>query len=222
LGLLGDPGAVLRTDDAGRSWHKVTELPGAVAGAWTPVPGSGIVFLNADDALALAPDGRLYRSVDRGKTWTRLALPPVSGATIDIVAGEGCVAAPYGQGTALWTTNGGSSWRVAKGSTLVACLTAHTPPWLGNALSGHDRGAGAPVAVGGDAQVAWVIRADGGWLLLKDGGKTAEPMTMPDFVGAGAEDVAFAGADGWLELTGARSLYRTIDGGATWRVVRQP
>jgi len=129
IGKTGDPIAVLRTQDGGRGWRKVGELPPRAVGVY----GLGA----AGTATLVAPTlhSALYKSTDGGRTWVTLpgkglpAFDAISFAT----SMTGCASVGSPQFGADYTTrDGGKTWRRApmKGVPAAVCAVSRTDPAL--------------------------------------------------------------------------------------------
>jgi photosystem II stability/assembly factor-like uncharacterized protein len=75
-GWIGcDRGEILRSTDGGANWLQVTEA-GQI---WSDAVGFGqwghVYFPQSDVGFTLGGDGELFQSRDRGRSWSRLAIP---------------------------------------------------------------------------------------------------------------------------------------------------
>lgn len=77
LYFSGSAEALWRSDDAGRSWRAVSELDGLSVMALVRDPANHDVIYAATGFEGAGSDG-IYKSVDRGLTWSRLPGSPVS------------------------------------------------------------------------------------------------------------------------------------------------
>lgn len=218
LGLAGDPRSVLATQDGGRTWRQIAPLP-TLSSSLTAMDesGSAMEFITSTGGYALNSAGKLYRTLDRGRHWTSVAVPAMPGAILAIIAGQGCIGAPYGEEIVLWTANGGRTWHTSRHLTFSACLARHAPVWVRRPMRLHSSAENPIVAAGGTAQVAWVETANGSWTVLTDHGEVAVAFTLaPRFSDGTPLTVDYVNAnDGWLEFPGG-ILYRTSDGGRHW------
>ncbi|NUR50151.1 MAG: oxidoreductase [Hamadaea sp.] len=124
---------LLSTDDGGRSWSIVPGdgMPAALAGEFAfAASGTCIVSTSGRDAWFATGGGatsRVFRSADRGRTWTVADSPMPSGASAGIyslafrdprhgIAVGGDYAAPdSAPNGAAWTADGGRTWVAADG-----------------------------------------------------------------------------------------------------------
>jgi photosystem II stability/assembly factor-like uncharacterized protein len=197
-----DPGAVLRTADAGRTWEKVGHLPADRV--------VGMRFLSPTEGYAsawrysgnMAPE--LYRTEDGGKTWAPAdpgALPPplqgwLNGQDFADEHTAWRVAAP---GTLQATGDGGQTWQTLPVDDAIISFDL-LPGGVGWAVG--RQGTGTSVAFG--------------LLSTSDGGQT---WTRFDLGKVQPFQVRFADADhGLLQADG--QLYLTEDGGHSWRQIR--
>lgn len=113
---------LIRTDDAGGSWHDVAGLPGGVVGSVAIHPHDPALVL-----AGLAPGG-VYRSDDGGATWSQSSagLSPES-AVLDLAfdpATAGVVYAADFFGGAFRSDDGGATWSPINDGLEVRALRA--------------------------------------------------------------------------------------------------
>jgi uncharacterized protein (TIGR03437 family) len=115
-------GAFWKSTNAGAAWRKANVgLPeaGSVTQSYLMVANTGALYLRIDTAL--------YRSLDGGETWTKLAAPvPGMSRAFDINRGTPAQMF-YGSGGTLWkSTDEGASWRTVAslqlGSSGIGCV----------------------------------------------------------------------------------------------------
>jgi photosystem II stability/assembly factor-like uncharacterized protein len=183
---VGGKLVLLRTDDAGATWTRIPAaslpptLPGeaafAASGTSVAVQGSSNVWIGSGGAAT----ARVFRSTDRGLTWTVADTPIPSSASAGIfsvafadasngvvVGGDYTKARVPSPNVAL-TNDGGRTWRLARGPLpqgFMSCV-AYLPNTNGRSL----------IAVG-----------LGGTALSTDGG---ESWTMADTLGYNSVAVA--------------------------------
>lgn len=99
---------LLRSDDGGDNWNKVTDFPFMAPADWI----RSIKFVNSNTAYACADIGRVYKSIDGGQSWERL--PSVTQEALfelDFVDENLGYVCGY-NGTILKTQDGGMSWEI--------------------------------------------------------------------------------------------------------------
>jgi photosystem II stability/assembly factor-like uncharacterized protein len=223
LGLPG-PGVLLGTSNGGRTWSQRL------------LPATGeVAFATAARGWLAPVDGGLYATRDGGRTWRPATVPAPAAfrsklplaelptfsdpthAVLPVTFQRGARAAL----SFLTSRDGGTTWRAAAAVT-------------GRAAAATGR---VPTAIAGATD--WIALPDGGTRLVRlTNGKPGRtvvtagfPLTTPGFE---LEDVSFASTTtGWATVstcavgTGAsckrrETLYRTIDGGATWAPLNLP
>jgi photosystem II stability/assembly factor-like uncharacterized protein len=230
LGVPGDARAITRTVDGGQSWAVIGDLPHDPAASASGGIAGGPQLLSFADAMhgwAVSPRGDLFATIDGGRTFRPLAVPPGTPFVNSVAFADpthGCVLTTDPQtssNTFLKTSDGGLTWTVlSSDQQLSACA----------------RGAfGARVAAAGQAAVnlpggaglyfaadntAWGVVQDG-LARTTDGGATwividwpapTDPQASPP----GPVDASFVDAQtGWM-LADDGLIYRTQDGGESW------
>ena len=210
LGRLG-PGVLLASANGGHTWSR------------SVLPGAGEVAFTAGRRGWLAPAvGGLYRTGDGGRTWRLASLRAPAGfrserplAALPTFSdpGQAVVPVTFRRGARsalsfLTSRNGGLAWRAA-------------------ATVGGRRVAAAIV----DA-TSWIALVDNGRRVVGfENGKRVRaiatsglPLTARGF---DLESVSFSSATtGWATVstccTRDESLYRTVDGGASWALLSLP
>ncbi len=198
--MVGGAGRLLRTDDAGDSWHE----------GWL---GQGeILELRSVDAIAPAfawtagaGGGSVWRSEDGGASWQPGT--PIEGQIneVDFVdADHGwCITLTggIGQGHVWHTTDGGVSWTEQPGGVGFSAWTSLT------AL---------------DLQHVWVGGWEPGSSVVKrscDGGLTWDHLVLP--TGDVPYALLFSSAEVGYCGTDAGTVFATFDGGDTWSPIHQ-
>lgn len=165
-----------------------------------------VKLVNRNVAWACADGGVVVRSLDGGRTWTRVAAPTsenlycINALNENVaIVGDG----PESGAARLYrTTDGGQSWQVVDASGSF---------W--NAIHFFN-------AQNGIAQ-SDPVSATSGFILVRttDGGATWSPIAQPVSAGNGefglVGSLQFVGNSGWFGTNQGRVL-RTTDGGATW------
>jgi photosystem II stability/assembly factor-like uncharacterized protein len=235
-GAAVNSGAILRTGDGGRSWQQVADLPGIVTQLDFPSAADGIAVTYLPGQK---PVWELWRSRDLGSRWSLAGRLPAAGGGNGGVFGPWMSADGHGlllavAGTLPWqeqssgasgpariwtTSDWGTTW--TKGGRL---------PLDGDTLQGPVSFAYAPGSAGGLApglaggQAGWT-----GWLAVATRGFQMEMVAtrgaalVPLSVPAGNDIQQTGPRTGFTwGLSGAGPgdnvvLYRTTDGGRTWR-----
>ncbi len=166
---------LLRTDDGGKSWTQVppaalppmrpNEAAFAASGTCLAVQGSANVWI----ATGGADTARVFRSTDRGKSWSVASTPVHAGgsaagifsvAFVDamhgvVVGGDYQLAKKPFDNVAL-TSDGGRSWRIAKGPLPQGYMSgvAYAPGTSGKSLVAVGL-AGTAVSI--DAGESWTM-----------------------------------------------------------------
>jgi photosystem II stability/assembly factor-like uncharacterized protein len=211
-GWLLESLSVWRTQDSGATWRKTfsTTTPG-VSGQ-----PSGMFVINTNTVVVSGSNGQVYLTQDGGETWK--IKTPVSGNRIDfsdvwfvnekrgwvtgvqiIVGGESY------RPLLLETTDGGNTWKEAAVGINI---------WPSSVCFVGDEGwlAGVQrIVIDGSVDMPGVL------LTTKDGGKHWVPVQLASDSPA-LTYIRFADkTHGWL--VGGDRLFRTEDGGNTWRPV---
>jgi len=245
-GVPGDPsiyyagaasGGVWKTTDGGLRWEPVSDqMPVAAIGALAVAPSDpNIVWAGTGEAWAIRDsdvigDG-IYKSLDAGRTWAhagldetgRIARIIVHPTNPDIVfaCAAGRLTGPQQERGVFRTTDGGEHWeRVLFVDENTGCsglsMDAKNPRTLFAGTWQVEMHPWAELS-GGPGSGVYVSR-DGGakWARIESEGLPRAPL--------GKIDVAVAPADSsriyaLIQTNDQGSLWRSDDGGATWRVV---
>ncbi|HEX4323272.1 MAG TPA: hypothetical protein VHZ77_01445 [Gaiellaceae bacterium] len=139
--------------------------------------------------------------------------------------GAGAIAIAAGVSLALWAALSGGGKVVVRGHGPIRVVVGHVA-----GTTSTLRGIGDVGSAGG---VTWAINGHGFWLTT-NGGRTWRNARLPNLArGGGAETRAdpianIAGVQfidrrrGWVSVMGRSRIYRTTDGGRTWRVSIPP
>jgi photosystem II stability/assembly factor-like uncharacterized protein len=226
LAGYGQPGNVLfRTEDAGRHWRRL-KLP----------LGTGFVrFASASLGFAGAPSpscspNALWRSINGGASWhvihgtcgpPLIDVDPVSERIVFAVQSDTAWSTNRPPGVIRRTIDGGESWSVQWRSKGYGILEAA----FSDAESGFV------------VDQRWYPGTSGGYVCpraraTEDGGRTWSLRALPystrgacmDAAGGGSRlPTAFVGARyAWAGDEGGGVVWRTTDGGITWRVTAEP
>ena len=230
-------GGVWKTTDGGIHWAPVSDsMPVAAIGALAVAPSDpNVVWAGTGEAWAIRDsdvigDG-IYKSMDAGKTWTHMGLDEtgrigrilVHPTNPDIVfaCAIGRITGPQQERGVFRTTDGGQHWeRVLFVDENTGCsglsMDAKNPRTL---FAGTWQVEMHPWAMlsGGPGSGIYVSR-DGGttWTKVEAAGLPKSPL--------GKIDVAVAPTDSnrvyaLIQTTDQGSVWRSDDGGASWRVV---
>jgi photosystem II stability/assembly factor-like uncharacterized protein len=245
-GIPGDPyvyyagaasGGVWKTTDGGIRWTPVSDsMPVAAIGALAVAPSDpNVVWAGTGEAWAIRDsdvigDG-VYKSVDAGKTWThsgldetgrigRILIHPTN-SEIVFVCAAGRLTAPQQERGVFRTTDGGQHWdRVLFVDENTGCsglsMDAKNPRVI---FAGTWQVEMHPWAeISGGAGSGVFVSRDGGttWTRIEGAGLPRSPL--------GKIDVAVAPSDSnrvyaLIQTKDQGSVWRSDDGGASWRVV---
>jgi len=237
-------GGVWKTEDAGQTWSPIFDRAGSASvGAIAVAPsdpkvlyvGTGQIQTRYDIASG---DG-VYRSDDAGRTWKHLGLSATRAvgrilvdprdANVAVVAALGHIFGPNPERGIYRTEDGGTTWKQVLfvddntgGADLAAdpddpsviyasMWQARNYPWLSYFLP--DVGPGSGVYKSLDGGRTWKKLAGVGW--------PAEPLGRIGLA-AGPRGRVYALADAGPARGGASAadgLYRSDDGGASWKRV---
>lgn len=117
--LAGEQGLVLRSDDAGATFRRIT----------TPYHGSFFTaeLAGANDMLLAGMRGNVWRSGDGGANWTQLPAPPNASITASTLRTDGQVLLATMGGDLLTASTGGSSNALTAARTGLPPLFALLP-----------------------------------------------------------------------------------------------
>ena len=228
VGVPGDAGALLKSDNGGHAWSEIGHAPTAAIGFVT----AQLVFLTEQHGFLVynspSPNKSwIYETNDGGTSWTLLKNP--NGANMLLIFAGAQDGVAFSQTQHWATTNGGKSWfQVQLKSPWLPWLPTSDPAVAGLYLAGlahltmaktltdiiHSQNRQhAQISFAG-SQVAWFQnQSHTGFLLTADGGakwSNIHGVSNVDFVN---------GEDGWA-LSGG--LLRTTNGGRTWTYASHP
>jgi len=245
-GVPGDPsiyyagaasGGVWKTTDGGIRWSPVSDsMPVAAIGALAVAPSDpSIVWAGTGEAWAIRDsdvigDG-IYKSMDAGKTWTHAGLDEtgrigriiVHPTNPDIVfaCAAGRITGPQPERGVFRTTDGGQHWdRVLFVDEKTGCsglaIDAKNPRTLFAATWQVEMHPWAMLSGGAGSGI--YVSHDGGskWTKVEAAGLPRSPL--------GKIDLAVAPSDSnrvyaLIQTKDQGSVWRSDDGGASWRVV---
>lgn len=212
-GCVVDPSWVFLTEDGGINWE--AHYPGV------PVPNNlfASYFVNPKKGWLIGSGGALFRTDDGGRRWERREIPLMDDVLEITFSNEkvGWISAVGGLNDRGWhdgelyrTHDGGETWQQVALPSADQGIT-----WLH--FVGEDEGwAVGSVAETGDTSLR-VSREVA--LHTRDGGKTWDLVRLTDQDEESPyQRVFFADSQhGWI--TTESKVYRTDDGGMTWRAV---
>jgi len=245
-GVPGDPsiyyagaasGGVWKTTDGGIRWVPLSDsMPVAAIGALAVAPSDpNVVWAGTGEAWAIRDsdvigDG-IYKSMDAGRTWTHMGLDETgrigrivvnpSNPDVVLACAIGRITAPQQERGVFRTTDGGQHWdRVLFVDENTGCsglsMDAKNPRtiWAGTWQAEMHPWA----MLSGGAGSGLYVSHDGGskWTKIEAAGLPKSPL--------GKIDVAVAPTDSnrvyaLIQTKDQGSVWRSDDGGVTWRVV---
>ena len=244
VGLPYDAGALLFSQDGGRTWSVRGDLPGGPP--WfASFPGGGAGYLLAQNAAGAA---RLYTTADGGKEWRAggVALPEEPSYARFFAGGRAVALVPRRSGgEVLRSATNGRTWRthgrLPAGYTWAGAFTSAD---VGYAYVEHgqrlvveatrDGGrhwrillrlprlqaeATPGTAMAADRAGLLIVQRYGGrgaYLMTRDGGRTWQVLNL---AGAGVPSGVAVRGSSTLLLETTAGLLRSTDGGKTWAYV---
>ena len=197
-------GALAATSDGGTTWT-LQDIP-KPAGYEYEVSLNTLDFANAQNGWVAGYDGVILRTTDGGATWRlRRGLDgefSASWASVAAISGARCcVAGTTGRrGVIASTRDGGATWRLLKPAAATR--------------------SGIQAICFADSLNGWATGANGLVLRTHDGGATWQSAGRPILSAAGRA-ISFSDAKhGWILAD--NGLWRTADGGTTWRLKDVP
>jgi len=231
-----DAGAVLRTENGGRSWQRVADLPGLVT--WLDFPSA------ADGVAVTYQSGRtpaweLWRSRDVGAVWNLVGQLPAGKGANDGIAGPWMSSDGHGLLLALtgtlpwqeaasgaagpariWTTaDWGATW--AEGGLLPLDGDSLQGPASFGYAPGSSGGLAAGLAGGQAGWTGWLIVATPSFATEVAGTRGRSLVRLHVPVGNDIQLIGSRAGFAWT-ISGAGAgglvtLYRTADGGRSWQ-----
>lgn len=224
--VWGQPGALLRSKDRGASWDAIPlpfKLPGNADGRNT---GERLLVQpDAPQVLWLGTPGNgLWRSADRGSTWSRVTGLPASGITMvwSIPAGAGMpvvimAALTSSEVRPIWSSaDRGATWQPVPGQPTGLIVHQTARDASGDLYVAYGNGLGPNEVTAGEL---WRFSpASGDWANLTPPLAKGSSTAPFGFAGLAADphrpgSFLVASLDRWAD---GDQLWRTIDGGATW------
>ena len=228
--IVGGNGALLRTTDGGASWAMQANILRT-----TPFLGLSVVFTDATTGLVSTNTGLLLRTSDGGFSWELL---PRTALTLQKLrkAPDGSIWGVGSLGAVARSSDAGLSWqRLPTGITTVVydiafpdAQTAVAVCGGGTVLRSTDGGQSWTGSVAGfgtdiisvdfhDGLSGFAVQKPKYLLRTTDGGAS---WADTSFLVNELSQVRFADAStGWLVSNSPGSVYKTEDGGTSWRFV---
>jgi photosystem II stability/assembly factor-like uncharacterized protein len=237
--LLLRDGNVLRTNDAGETFSRVTALPGTAAssGGGSGIPADA-VFTTPDAGIAfIAGTNTAFRTTDGGASWT--PEPDVQPGNVQRMrAVSATTFYAFGPDTLLQTTDGGQTWqrRGAGAGTHITGINCASPALCLMSINGGARilrtenggGTAEPITASTQALFAAgfasptravAVGAGGATVVSDDGGRNFAPVGG-DIGGSFQFGLRpGAGPDIAVALGARGQIARTTDGGVSWRAI---
>ena len=217
--IVGKPAILLRTTDGGTSWERVplsNKLPGAPL-LITALPSEGGGKSKGGQAELTTDQGAIYVTDNGAYTWTAAVQETVD-ATLNRTVSSGISGASYYEGSFsnVARAPNGDYVAVSSRGNFYMTWTPGQPYW-----QPHNRPAARRLQNMGwteDGRL-WVTTRGGDMLLAEGGGVAADKFANAKLSsrGFGLLDVSYASADVAFACGGSGSLYKSTDGGATWR-----
>jgi photosystem II stability/assembly factor-like uncharacterized protein len=225
-GLVFVYGAVDRSTDDGRSWSEAKLPDCGVAGS--------LSFANAKDGYALGPAstgtyeparGRLYRTLDGGRSWQVVGPVPFGGALGEPRSGSSIAFPSVDDGLAVssYASSGGSLYRTSDGGSRWQEVALPVPPgYSARALFGTPQFFSPKLGVvpallkqdRTSAEALAVFTTDSGgrqWALARAPADKALAL----YPAQGTVPFSAATASSWFSYPGPR-LYATRNAGGAW------
>jgi len=196
-----------RTLDGGTTWQRLAALKPTFTGDGSIFAGT-IAFVSANKGVWGRTGSRLLRTTDGGSSWKRSSrkfaavgiLNDLSYASRTAVWACGMYGSDEEGGAIVRSTDGGATWRVSKR------VVGH--PWTGGFFQISSPTSRRCYVAGGGTHL-------GGLWVTRDYGSHWVKRRLPD-QGVGILDFPTA-LTGWYS-GGSGVLYKTTNGGRTWRV----
>lgn len=200
-GWITDAFSIWRTEDGGKSWERTLSTSDLNQGPWQP---SHLEFLNSMQGWVACSYGVVHRTTDGGRTWQTQNLTSGKADLRDVLFVDTNTGWVGGPGCLFRSDDGGRNWKRQ--------LDIHGEV---NSVYFKDRNEGW--VVGRESDPASHI---GRPLMLQtsDGGENWRPSKVDEETFFDRIYLTDA-QHGWL--TSRDKIYRTEDGGQSWRIVLQ-
>ncbi|KAI8470433.1 MAG: photosynthesis system II assembly factor YCF48-domain-containing protein [Monoraphidium minutum] len=208
--IVGKPAILLHTGDGGKNWERIplsNKLPG------TPLL---VTALGNGGAEMTTDQGAIYVTDNTAYTWTAAVQETVD-ATLNRTVSSGISGASYYEGSFSNVARSASGNYVAVSSRGNFYMT-----WApGQSYwQPHNRPAARRVQNMGftkDGEQLWMSTRGGDVYFSKDAEGVGFETTKLSSRGFGVLDVGFASADVAFACGGSGSLFKTVDGGKSWK-----
>ena len=197
----GNPAEVAYSDDSGATWTNVNV--GSVNGQYA-IGHKSLVATNRYNIWLVTTGGYIYKSEDGGASWTAQESGTITSGTYNVIEllNENTLYAGADDGTISKTTNGGTTWGSTTGTFSADGIVSLDILSSDRVWAGDDAGL---LRYTNDGGVNWTSRDFGG---STGASRPVEALTfVNDYVGFLAQNIS-----------GAGSLYQTINGGFSWEL----
>ncbi|MDH7515553.1 MAG: YCF48-related protein, partial [Bacteroidota bacterium] len=224
--LSNSPGAVMKTEDGGRSWRQV------VVDETFRYTFEQVIIRSAQEAFLVGDGGAMFRTTNGGASWLQLGTAMTRSHVNAVTGISNTHAWVFGERCVHETTDGGATWSVNRADT----LSIHTGIALSatRIIAGGTQGEVHVSANGGmnwmtqvlpprgriehfhfvDAATGWLAGNHGTVAKTTNGGSVwfyTDPGVTHDFHAVFARSADEA----WIAGSGGK-VYHTTDGGVTW------
>ncbi|HEY63901.1 MAG TPA: hypothetical protein G4O02_04965 [Caldilineae bacterium] len=212
-----------RSTDAGEHWVQLTNAPSYEVLAISP-------NFVADGTLFAADDqGHVYRSTDRGDTWTLSN----TGIQPSFIAFDFAISPNFANDRTIFLAGFGPLYRSTDGGQTWTALTGSHGPNYGVAVSPNYKNDHTVIVTYREIEASGVV-PESGVFLSTDGGNTwtYTGLGLPGYYAPFPGPVAFSPnyaedqtvyvADMGTNFMGRRRVYRSVDGGQTWAPMPDP
>lgn len=215
--VIGKPPVLLHTTDAGKSWERVPLSP--------KLPGepSSILALGASQAEMTTSAGAVYITSNAGRNWKAQVKETID-ATLNRISSSGVSGASYFTGNIISVTRdvGGGYLAISSRGNFYMTWSPGQDFWVP-----HNRGTPRRIQnmgfVNGDEKNGLWMTLNGGQLALAPPGSDLSADT-PNFEsskinsgGYGIIDLSWRTADEVWACGGGGTLYKSVDGGKTFK-----
>jgi len=214
--IVGKPAILLHTNDGGVTWERIplsAKLPG-VPLLITALPGE------AGQAEMVTDQGAIYVTSNTGYNWTAAVQETVD-ATLNRTVSSGISGASYYEGyfATVKRSPSGDYVAVSSRGNFYMTWTPGQPYWYP-----HNRPTARRVqSMGWGGEKIWLTNRGGGlYVATKDGLADTDEFSSMNIEsrGFGILDVGFKDENLGFACGGSGSLFKTTDGGKSWKRVK--